>query len=118
VIAGSPAKIKEGLNFYRDVTLNEKFEMLGGWLREFASHEASRDVSIAESEGELTVCWAGDQKVRFHKTAVSFEVALAQSRAGDTHCCIETKRYRKSFTGAERKVLKYLSGNKARFYAI
>ena len=114
VLAGAPARVKEDLNFYREIRLEEKFDLLAGWLRALASESGS----TLNFTSDVASIAAVDGTVRFHKSAHSFEKAL-ESGGGDpiTHCCLETKRYRKVFTGAERRVLKYLSGNKARFYA-
>ena len=32
VVAGAPARVKEGLSFYRDISLDEKFALLARWL--------------------------------------------------------------------------------------
>lgn len=119
VLAGAPAKVKEGLSFYRDITLDEKFAMLGGWLRDLAAQRASSEVSV-ESDGDtvLRMRWTGGESVHFHKHAQSFLTALVIADPLETHCCVETKHYRKQFGAAEQSVLRYLSGNKARFYAI
>lgn len=115
VVAGAPARLREGVSFYRDITIDEKFAMLEGWLRSYCAHEP--DVRLELGEHSLLVSsedpLAG--RVAFHKTMPA--VLPPDAGAPTTHCCLTDKSYHKVFTALERKVLKYLSGNKARFYS-
>ncbi|MDF2496167.1 hypothetical protein [Sphingomonas sp.] len=115
VLAGAPAKIKEGINFYRDISLMQKFEMLKGWLLE-APFAASADIVSDDDAGIITVSMGDAGAIRFYRDAASFDEQ--RGRFGtDSACCIENKLYTKTFVAAEQKVLKHLSGNKARFTA-
>ena len=117
VIAGTPAALKPGLSFYRDITLDEKWALLLNWMGE------------AANELELTVTPEGDDRLFVHainssndsiafvkKTATA--TALRNEHPALTVCCIEDKTYNKQLNSTERQVLKYLAGNKARFHAI
>lgn len=113
VIAGVPAAPRPNLSFYEPVTDTEKADMLRGWLDEFAG---SAGFDRQSGAGWECVSEPGGGAVYF---ATNSAVA-AQLRSGNpeaTICCIETKRYEKMFTDAEHKILKFLAGNKARFYS-
>lgn len=115
VIAGVPAAPRPGLSFYRDVTLAEKAAMLTGWLDEFL---AAVPAGYARIGGEG---WAGIEgpdgaEVRFAFTAAEADRLKAEAD-GATVCCLERKDYTKRLTGTEQRVLKFLSGNRARFFS-
>ncbi len=113
VLAGSPAKIKEGLSFYSDISLDEKFARLRPWLDEAAAN-FGYTVEQAVSDEALLVHAPDGSSVAFYMTGSAYAQA-PQSNPAKTLCCVETKRYRKRLTEVEHRVLKYLSGNKARF---
>ncbi|ANH72385.1 bacterial transferase hexapeptide family protein [Ralstonia insidiosa] len=117
VLAGSPAKVKEGLSFYKSVTLDEKFEMLAKWLEQITGAPAIDAPSITHDGDAITVHWDDIEKVTFYKFAADFNKATASRHPKTTLCCVEDKRYIKAMTRAERSVLKALAGNKARFYS-
>lgn len=115
VLAGSPAKIKEGLNFYRAISLDEKFELLKGWLSSapFASIEGA-NLKTAECTIDINISNMGS--VKFLKTNLQFETEKNPDQS-TTFCCVENKKYTKKLSSAEYVVLKYLANNKARFYS-
>ncbi len=116
VIAGSPAAAKT-LSFYKEVTLDEKFALLKGWLEEILptvpdcvlvpTTEPDEQVFLAEAAGETP-------SFIFAKQTSAAEVLRARYPEA-TVCCIEDKRYEKKFTRLEPLILKPLAGNKARF---
>jgi hypothetical protein len=59
----------------------------------------------------------GDGELIFARTTEA-AVALRKNHLLASVCCIEDKSYNKRYTDLEKRVLKYLSGNKARFYAV
>lgn len=117
VLAGTPAAPKPGLSFYQEVTLTDKWSKLSTWLQEAALElnltlETSTDGVIVASlatDGEHKLVFAREAQVakRLRTQLPSFTV-----------CCVETKTYNKQLNGTEQKILKYLSGNKARFNAV
>lgn len=115
VLAGAPARVREGLSFYREISLDEKFDLLREWLSEFVMHVGLSSEHLAIDNEKISLSWNDEGRVIFHKNTISFEKSLKIDAIGETHCCIESKRYKKAYTSAERRVLKYLSGNKARF---
>jgi acetyltransferase-like isoleucine patch superfamily enzyme len=113
VIAGSPAALKPNLSFYREVGLDEKWTLLAGWLDE-ASSEIGVTVRAAASD-QLNVQSNGDDhEVAFVKTIAQAD-SLRASNERLTVCCVEDKSYNKQLNDTERRVLKFLAGNKARF---
>lgn len=118
VLAGSPAKVKEGLAFYKPVTLEEKFEMLNTWLRQLTDVPVIDAPNLTVEGDVMTVHWDDAEKVKFFKFEADFNNALSSRNGKTTLCCVENKRYVKAMTTAERNVLKALAGNKARFYTV
>lgn len=110
-LAGSPAKVKEGLSFYRSISLSEKFDMLENWLVEIVG-----DATIARSEGLITVANAEGDRILFYARAGDFHAAKDRQSQGTALCCVETKDHVKAYTELEMRILKALAGNKARFY--
>lgn len=113
-IAGAPAQIKEALIFYRDIDLTEKFQLLLGWLRDYASSRGL-DVQV-KPEGDSVTVKLGEECIEFFAKIAEYETALA---AGGQHtiCCLQNKKYRKTLSQIEENILGFLAGNKARFYS-
>lgn len=113
VIAGVPAAPRPGLSFYQSVTDADKARMLRDWLDEFAG-----SAGFGRLSGEGWECVvAPDGGEVYFATHAAVADRLGSDNAGATVCCIETKTYEKKFTDAEQMVLKFLAGNKARFYS-
>jgi acetyltransferase-like isoleucine patch superfamily enzyme len=114
-IAGSPAALKSALAFYREIALDEKWQMLLGWLQ-----TATQELALSfRALGEHIVEVYSEQD----SSAVVFALRADDAssvrlvRPSSTVCCVEDKSYNKTFSATERRVLKFLSGNKARFYS-
>jgi acetyltransferase-like isoleucine patch superfamily enzyme len=116
VLAGSPAKQKEGLSFYRSIDLDEKFEMLYAWLLELMSISKSDVTELNRDDATIRIGWSNAEEVKFFKFATDYSLSVANRPDKSTYCCVESKIYIKAFTSAEKKTLKFLAGNKARFY--
>ena len=117
VVAGSPAVRKESLSFYKTIQPDEQWQLLAGWLGEIA--ETFQLQAVASPVG-VAFCWADKRNadtIVFVKDATQATVAI-QNFAGATVCCLANKSYLKRLTELEHRVLKYLSGNKARFIAV
>lgn len=113
-IAGVPATAKANLNFYTSLNLDEKWQLLRGWIEELAqSHDHIQGQYTNESITVFSTQHSG--QVTFFKNTASY-LAIAQN-AQITSCCIENKAYTKRHSPLERLVLKYLAGNKARFFS-
>lgn len=116
VLAGSPAAQKETLSFYKNVTPDEKWDMLTGWLRDLETELGIEKLPDA-GDGTLAYRWQNGDAAE----AIVFVADDARQQAvtdrfsGATICNIDTKAYEKRFTRIEQRVLKALSNNKVRF---
>lgn len=110
VLVGSPARPKETLSFYKDISLEEKWEMLSTWLTDI-SNECSfniivHDYFIVLSDEKDSIVFVRD---------ITAEQDTSGQFPESTICTLSTKKYIKKLTNIEEKVLKLLAGNKARF---
>lgn len=113
VLAGTPAAAKPSLSFYKEVTLEDKWQLMRDWLK-----AAGEELALnTEQDGDdllVVTSSKAEGEVIFGRTATSSERArLAHPEA--TVCCLEGKTYDKRYSALEKRLLKYLSGNKARF---
>jgi acetyltransferase-like isoleucine patch superfamily enzyme len=118
VLAGTPAANKPGLSFYKEVTLDEKWQLLSGWVQSAAPDlgmvvtAPDRHILLVHRQTEPT----GDGVAFVRDRSVAS--ALRDQRADLTVCCVEDKSYNKRLNAVEYQLLKFLSGNKARFHAL
>ncbi len=111
VYAGMPAKKMEKLNFWKEVTINQKLKMLLSWLQneDFLAQNNIDFQLINIANGQFISLTRNNQKAIFgEKPENHFEHSNALF-------CLSTKRYNKTKSELERIVYKYLYGNKARF---
>ncbi len=111
VLAGSPATVKPGLSFYRDINRDEQWQLLKRWVDEIAikfnlGHEQTADALTLRDDESSRVTFVG---------AAATASSWAARHPQDTVCCVETKTYTKQLTALEQKVLKALASNRARF---
>lgn len=104
VYAGSPAKLMENANFYKEVTIEDKLNMLNDWLTDFA--EMNSEISI-EKKSDSTVLKKGNEEVTFTASSEKNNVAGV--------FFLSDKTFNKSNSELERSVYRYLYNNKARF---
>lgn len=112
-VAGAPAKIREAIKAYKHKSLDDKFMMMESWVRAFCDESNGRWYMGLPEENVLTICSKKAEEVKIFKKNydyIGYSVAL-----GGSKFCIETKLYSKSFTDGEAALMRYLSGNKARF---
>ena len=107
--AGSPAKLMENAKFYVKKTLDEKFELLMGWLQDFVILNTSVKLRNIDSKYMILEDVITNEKVIFSKN-VDIEINEAESIF-----YLEDKTYLKTNSLLERQVYKYLYNNKARF---
>lgn len=105
---GSPAKLIDKLDFYKPITLDEKFEMLKEWIISFCN---KFEIDLKLSNQELILCDKNSND------EVSFTTDSNFISKGSVFY-LENKTYTKTNSNLERKVYKYLYGNKARFLPI
>ncbi|MEG0031595.1 acyltransferase [Acinetobacter sp.] len=107
--AGSPAKLMEKAQFYITKSLDEKFELLNGWLNDFVV--INSDLTLKRLDLKLLILenTETNEKVRFSKN-ISSEIQKSESIF-----YLEDKTFIKTNSLLERQVYKYLYNNKARF---
>lgn len=107
--AGSPAKLMENAQFYKPVTLEEKFELIKGWLVDFVAMNSSELLLETKLSNELILInKASKEKVIFSK--------FKNPKDNDSSVFyLEDKTYSKTNILLERQIYKYLYNNKARF---
>ena len=108
VYAGSPAKLMENANFYIPKTLDEKFEMLKGWLVEFVALNENFRLDVLED------------KLSVSHNDLNEEVFFTKLEEKETDKSISIfyltdKTFNKTNSLSERTVYKFLYNNKARF---
>lgn len=115
VLAGSPAAAKS-MSFYQELSLDEKFKLLHGWVGEIALAVPDCRQLQADSDEQIVLAEAGAQvpSLIFAKSIAVAE-DLRRRHPDATVCCVEDKRYEKRYHRLEASVLKALAGNKARF---
>jgi len=117
VLAGTPAAVKSGMSFYKDITLSEKWVLLKFWLE---SAVAEIEVHVeAVSPDLLFVRNKDDSEHGVAFVCGTKEAILLRAEKIDlTVCCVEDKSYNKRLNATEQRILKFLAGNKARFNAM
>lgn len=107
--AGSPAKLMEKAQFYITKSLDEKFELLNGWLNDFVV--INSDLTLKRLDLKLLILenTETNEKVIFSKN-ISSEIQKSESIF-----YLEDKTFIKTNSLLERQVYKYLYNNKARF---
>lgn len=101
--AGSPAKLMENAKFYLPKSIDEKFEMLEDWLKDFVS---INDGYVIKNDENQLILENASEKVIFSKENNDGKKGVFY--LGD-------KTFNKSNSVTERSVYKFLYNNKARF---
>lgn len=105
--AGSPAKLMENVNFYNPISIDQKFQMLITWINEFA---INNNILIEISEANIIIIDENNScKVRFTK------VEEKSTNLLESVFYLFDKTFNKTNNELERKLYKFLYGNKARF---
>jgi acetyltransferase-like isoleucine patch superfamily enzyme len=112
VVAGIPAKVREGLTFYKKIDLDEKFKLMREWVLEF-SLEHQFEMSAQENN---CICLYGNEGTQLSIYRDEYDFNANKGRHNVVAFCIENKQYEKKYTVLEAMLIRYLSGNKARFY--
>ena len=108
--AGSPAKLMEKAQFYIQKTLDEKFELLNNWLKDFVAINKNV-LTLSNENSELLILEDSEknEKVIFSKKN------NAEIKENESIFYLEDKTFIKTNSLLERQVYKYLYNNKARF---
>ena len=112
VYAGSPAKIMEKGNFYQAISLDEKFEMLATWIKEFVALQEEPIDLVVELDHITIKASNSKESVIFFKTKPK-ELQNSQSAF-----FLSDQTYIKTNTELQRNVYKYVYNNKERFLPV
>jgi len=108
--SGSPAKLMERLNFYKPISVNEKFILLKNWLVEFCDKNS---VSLTNEKDEIII-----------RSSLKYEEVIFTKKNKDEYATdqsvfyLNNKTYQKTNIELEREIYSYLYGNMARFIPI
>ena len=105
--AGSPAVIKEGLNFYKEITIKEKNEMLIKWLVKFSN---SNNYELIKNEEYIII-----KDLKYKQQVVFAKKDIDCFSKQDSVFYLHNKTFNKTNIALERKIYKYLYTSKARF---
>lgn len=109
VYSGAPAKIMENINFWKPVSLKDKFDMLFNWAKEFILDNSNLELSrIAENRIEI-FCKKSFERLLF------VENACGESDNLVTEFDMSKKIYKKNNSNLERNFYKFIYNHKARF---
>lgn len=114
LVAGMPAKVKEGIQAYAAITLDQKFALMLPWIEEFCAAAAGEFFVSAAGPELLEIGSRDSGSMRVFKYTADY--LGFDAPVGTSAICIENKKYSKNFTPIEGRLLRFLSGNKARFY--
>lgn len=109
--AGSPAKIMDQVKFYIPLTLDEKFEMLEGWLNEFIMSNKLFELNVNENELILHNLKENQNVIFTKSTTKKIDLNVSVFYLFDKTFC-------KTNSITERIIYKFLYNNKARFIPI
>lgn len=113
VYSGAPAKLMEKANFYKNVSLVDKFDMLFNWACEYASENI--DVVIKRNGNEeIEITNSENEKLYFISEIDNFQY----DRPLTTVFNMKDKTFEKKYTSLERSFYSFIYNNKARFTPI
>lgn len=107
--AGSPAKLMEKAQFYVEKSLDEKFELLSGWLNDFVM--INNDLTLEKINSQYLLLENGVTKEK----VIFLKEILKDNKKVESIFYLEDKTFVKTNSLLERQVYKYLYNNKARF---
>lgn len=113
VYGGAPAKLLEKLDFWKEVTMSEKFEMMSVWVDEFVSSYESRLAVRRDPAQESLEVLSSETSERLVITTGSRPDPDASLTT--TLFDLSNKRYTKTLSHLERNFYRYLYNHKARF---
>lgn len=108
VYSGCPAKEMDGMSFYKeDVSLEQKFQMMKVWCGEFVSNNKQYSLFLHQDELKITENDGSSSLCIFKK--------YFPPPKGTSCFFLDEKSYTKTNQPLERKFMRFIYGNKARF---
>ncbi len=106
--AGSPAKLMENINFYNPISLDEKYNLMIIWLKQFV--KIKNNVILKLHDNEIVLY----DEINLNEVVFTKEKNIVEN-INKSIFCLEDKTYFKTNNELEREIYKFLYGNKARF---
>lgn len=116
VYGGVPAELLEKLNYWKEVTVDEKVKMMCIWVKQFAE-QTNEDISYVcnKSDAELIRI---THNTRNEHLVFGVDVNLDTFNPTITYFDLKAKTYTKRLSYLERKFYQYIYNHKARFIPI
>jgi len=111
----SPAKQKKKLNYWKEVSLDDKMQMMLDWAKQFAK-ESSESIEVVY-QSELKMITITDY-VHYETLIISISEIEKTSDKSTTYFNLKSKTYTKRLTQLEREFYKFIYGYKARFLPV
>lgn len=111
VYAGSPAKLMEKLAFYREISIEEKMNLIRLWTKEYIQSNPNIKYSETKDKIELFSTNSSDKLVFIEDGDMPYNRSTSTFN-------LTTKRYTKTLNELERDFYKFLYNHKARFLPI
>jgi lysyl-tRNA synthetase class I len=109
VYSGAPAKVMERVNFWKPVTLDEKFEMMFQWANDFVVNNSG--ISVKRTGNRIIELQNLDEK-----SSLLFVEAYTESDSKlETEFNMVEKTFKKKNTQLERDFYRFIYNHKARF---
>ena len=108
VYAGNPAKLLKGLNFYKPITITEKFDLMIGWVADFVQQNPEIKFKVNDEQIEIV------NSVSFEKI-VFVKNGYYDNDKSSSVFNLSTKRYSKTLSELEQRFYKFIYNHKARF---
>jgi acetyltransferase-like isoleucine patch superfamily enzyme len=113
VYAGVPAKLMEELDFWKQVTIGEKLEMMEAWVEQFTSATSETLTVRTDSQnGSVEVADPANSERLVISTGVR---PLPDASLTTTFFDLSSKEYTKTLSRLERRFCRFLLDHKARF---
>ena len=114
VVGGSPAVTKPKMNFYQKFTLEQKFNLLKGWLQEFVQIQDDR--FFVEFKKRQIHIFNSTQSIKFFCSSLDYEKNKNINKSNENVSVdLERKIYTKKYSTIEKTLFKFLADNKVRF---
>lgn len=110
-VMGASSQVRER-SLYRTLTLNQKFSMIIEWLEEFSE----QNKCVMTNFGEYIQIQEGLEILLVCKDIPTYHNQIKINNEMVPIFCVEDKSYKMAFTNLEELLIRWLSGNKARFY--
>lgn len=106
---GIPAVVRDGLNFYSEVSVADKYAMMLKWANEFAEQNGY----LVETIGDIFNIISGE-----HVISVVAELTAIEIPENIIFLDVSKKKYVGNLNKLAISFIRWLAGNKARFYPV